>query len=112
MNLGKIIGVLALLGVVGALAACTQEEVDANMAKAKTMASQVVEVAKAVCDVTPKAAALATAVMGMEPTTVAIATVATTVCVWVKTPNTMAAAFDPCPGGLLINNVCVPVEKE
>lgn len=84
-----------------------------KIAQAKDMAGKVMQVASAVCDVSPQAAALANAVMGMSPTTVGIASVATTICVWVKTPKSSVATFaDTCPGGLVINDVCVPVAKE
>jgi hypothetical protein len=89
------------------------EKTGDKIAQAKDMAEKVMQVANAVCDVTPQAAALANAVMGMSPTTVGVATVATTICVWVKTPKSSVATFaDTCPGGIVINGVCVPVEKE
>lgn len=104
----------AALGLIAVgLAGCwTQEETDAKLAQAKAMAAQVAQVASAVCDVTPQVATLASAVTGMNPTVVGVATVATQICVWVKTPKTMQAAMDPCPGGLIINDVCVPIAKD
>jgi PBP1b-binding outer membrane lipoprotein LpoB len=107
------VSVVAAAGLLAlGLSGCTQEEVDAKIEQAKVFAGQVVKVASAVCNATPEQAALANAVMGMVPTPVNLATVATTVCVWVKTPKSTMALVDPCPGGVFVNDVCVPVAKD
>lgn len=104
---------IAVLAAGLALAGCgwTPDDTNAKIEQARAMAAQVKEVVNAVCDVVPQASALATAVLGAEPTTVAIATVATTICVAVRAPSTQHAFADLCSGGVTVNGVCVPIEK-
>jgi hypothetical protein len=104
---------LSAVAVALALAGCTwtADDTNAKLEQAKAMAAQVRQVVNSVCDVVPQASALATAVLGAEPTTIAIATVATTICVAVRTPNTMSSLADTCPGGVTVNGVCVPLER-